>query len=155
MPYVRELQAVWMQLGRQWSSIVVVPSEAGHPTADIARALSQVGARLSIYPVEFIDARNLDVENSVRLIARVQMHAEELGTPADPQPFASPTWAPPITKTVLALESPLANPLVVPIALASDGAVLCVRRGRDRLASVRDTIQALGRHLIVCCMLLE
>jgi hypothetical protein len=33
--------------------------------------------------------------------------------------------------------------------------VLCVRRGRDRIASVRRTIQAIGADRILCCLLLD
>ncbi len=156
-PYFQELDAVWIQLGSDWSSVVIIPSEPDDPTAHIGRALSQVGARLSIYPVEFIDASTVDLESSSRLIARLKTAAgaEEHGAPANRQQFASSSWAPPIKRTIVALENPLANPLVVPIALASDGVVLCVRRGRDRIASVRDTIQAVGGHLILCCVLLE
>ena len=52
-------------------------------------------------------------------------------------------------------ESPLANPLALPIALASDGVVLCVRRGHDRLASVRETIHAVGANRVICCVLFD
>jgi hypothetical protein len=69
--------------------------------------------------------------------------------------LASSTYAPPITKTIVALDSPLANPLALPIALAADGVVLCVRRGRDRTASVRDTIQSVGTDRILCCVLVD
>ena len=155
-PHVQELDLVWMQLGTSWSSVVVVPCEPNHPTAEIGRALTQAGARLSVYPVEFLDATVVDPDGSSRLIARLQMsRSASRGSPGAAEPFASASWTSPITRTIVALESPLANPLVIPIALASDGVVLCVRRGRDRIASVRKTISALGAHLIRCCVLLE
>ncbi len=126
LPFAHELHPVWIQLGRRWSSVVVVPSEPDLPTADIARALSEVGARLSVYPVDFIDARGIDVETLAGLIARMRTSGEEeRGQQAD-EGFASLSWAPPITRTIVALESPLANPLAIPVALASDGVVLCV-----------------------------
>jgi hypothetical protein len=156
--YEKELNTVWAKLRGEWSWVVVMPSEPDYRTTDIGRALSRVGARLSVYPVELIDANAIDVQGSTRLLAHLGISAGGVrthGKPVNGEPFASSDWAPPITRTIVALESPLANPLVIPIALAAQGIVLCVRRGRDRIASVRETIEAVGAHLIVCCVLLE
>ncbi|HEX9486853.1 MAG TPA: hypothetical protein VF976_07290 [Gemmatimonadales bacterium] len=152
-----DLIVVWSQLRGDWSCVVVMPSEPDDSTAGLGRALSEVGARLSVYPIEFIEANGLDLDSSTRLIARVGTSADAAGrrAPTNGSSFASSTWAPPITRTIVALESPLANPLSVPIAYAADGVVLCVRRGRDRIASVRDTIQIVGADRILCCVLIQ
>jgi len=152
-PFPQELHAVWAQLGRGWSSVVVVPS-GELPTTEIARALSEAGARLSIYPVDFIDGRGIDFETSAQLIARMRTYGEEEGQPADER-FASVSWGPPISRSIVALENPLANPLAIRVALASDGVVLCVRRGRDRISAVRNVVHSLGKELIRCCVLVE
>ena len=149
--YYRSLQAVWMQLGERWSSVCIMPTDPDQPVVDIGRALAQLCARLSIYPVEFIDASNVDLDTSSRLIARLASTAADRPSPQNGQ---TPTWAPPITRAVLALESSIRNPLAIPIAMAADGVVLCVRRGRDRLESVRETIDAIGDRLI-CSLLLD
>jgi hypothetical protein len=149
-----ELNAVWLQLGSEWSWVVLVPSEPDYSTAGLARALSETGTRLCIYPVELADARGLDLDGSSRLIAQLGISARE-GCVWSSNGLASSTYAPPITKTIVALDSPLANPLALPIALAADGVVLCVRRGRDRTASVRDTIQSVGTDRILCCVLVD
>jgi len=149
-----ELNAVWLQLAGEWSWIVLVPSEQDCSTAEIARALQETGNRLSVYPVELADARGLDLDSSSRLIAQLGMSAREGGAWSS-NGLASSTYAPPITKTLVALDSPLANPMALPIALAADGVVLCVRRGRDRLASVRDTVQSIGPDRILCCVLVD
>jgi len=154
-PAYPQLNALWMQLRGNWSWIAIVPGEADYSTEELGRALSQNGGRLSIYPVEFVEAKDLDLDSSTRLIARLGISAHTPGEPSSPQQFASSSHAPPITKTVVALESPLANPLALPIALAADGVVLCVRRGRDRIKSVRDTIQAIGPERILCCALVD
>jgi len=39
--------------------------------------------------------------------------------------------------------------------MAADGVVLCVRRGRDRIASVRETILAIGNERIRCCVMID
>lgn len=154
LQYSPELNAVWIQLRADWSSLVVVPCEPGCSTAGIARALCQVGSRFSVHPIEFLEATGIDLESSSLLIARLG-GSERISGPAHEQPFVSSSWALPISKTIVALESPLANPIAIPISLAADGIVLCVRRGRDRIASVRDTIAALGQDRILCCVLLD
>ena len=138
-----------------WSDDVqVFDSHSTDDTTEIARALSEAGARLSIYPVDFIDGRGIDFETSAQLIARMRTYGEEEGQPADER-FASVSWGPPISRSIVALENPLANPLAIRVALASDGVVLCVRRGRDRISAVRNVVHSLGKELIRCCVLLE
>jgi hypothetical protein len=149
-----ELNSVWLQLAGDWSWIVMVPSDPDCSTLEIAGALRETGNRLSVYPVELADARGLDLDSSSRLLAQLGMSAREGGVWSS-NGLASATYAPPITKTIVALDSPLANPMALPIALAADGVVLCVRRGRDRLASVRDTIKSIGPDRILCCVLVD
>lgn len=154
-PASPELNGVWQQLRGDWSWVVVLPSQPDYSTSDFARGLSQAGTRLSIYPVDFVEAGPLDVGSSTRLIARLGISGAEGWSGPDEESLSSSNHAPPITKTVVALESPLANPLALPVALAADGVVLCVRRGRDRLASVRETVQAVGANRILCCALVD
>lgn len=156
-PSYPQLNAVWMQLRGEWSWVVLVPGEPDYSTAELARALSQAGTRLSVYPVEFIEAKALDLDGSTRLIGRLGIFDRAGdGSPAQGGgEFVAGGPARPITKTIVALESPLANPLALPIALAADGVVLCVRRGRDRIKAVRDTVLALGPERILCCVLVD
>ncbi len=155
-PSCPELNGVWVQMRGDWSWVVVVPSQQDYSTADLARGLSQTGTRLSIYPVDFVEAVPLDVDSSTRLIARLGISGAGDGwSRPDEEQFASSSHASPITKTIVSLESPLANPLALPVALAADGVVLCVRRGRDHLASVRETVQAVGADRILCCALVD
>jgi hypothetical protein len=155
LQYSLELTALWVQLRTDWSSLVLVPSEPGCSTSGLARALCEIGSRFSVHPIEFLEAREMDLESSSRLIARLGASGRIAGPAPDQSSESSAGWSLPIMKTIVALENPLANPLMVPISMAADGIVLCVRRGRDRLASVRDTIAAVGSHRIVCCVLLD
>lgn len=147
-----ELNTVWLQLRGEWSWVVVVPAEPDCSTAGLARALCETGTRFSVYPVHFIEGTDLDLDRSSQLIAEVGMSARERGT-WSPNGLASANYAPPITKTVVALDNPVANPLALAIARAADGVVLCVRRGRDRIGAVRDTIAAIGADRLLCSML--
>jgi hypothetical protein len=148
-----DLNMVWLQLRGDWSWVVLVPAEADGSTVEVARALADAGSRFSIYPVQLVEATELDLDRSSQLIAQLGMSARERGTSS--AGLASSTYAPPITKTVVALDNPVANPLALAIARAADGVVLCVRRGRDRIGSVRDTVVAVGADRVLCCVLVE
>lgn len=151
-----DLELAWVQLRGNWSWLVLVPAEPSDSTASIASSLSRVGARLSPHPIECIDASNVDLDLASRLVARLGSRGSRSGwTTGGGQPFPSSNGAEPRVKTLVALESPLKNPLALPVALAADGVVLCVRRGRDKLSSLRETIRALGADGIFCCLLIE
>jgi hypothetical protein len=151
-----ELNLVWAQLRGNWSWLAMVCAEPEDSPAPIARALCQIGAKLSPYPVEFLEARDVDLDSSCRLIGRLGTAAAAgSGWDLPGTPRNGPNWAPPIIKTIVALESPLANSLALPLALAADGVVLCVRRKHDRISSVRDTIEAVGAQRILCCVLVD
>jgi len=151
-----QLNQVWAHLRGNWSWLAMVRAEPLESPAPIARALCKIGARLSPYPVEFLEAKDVDLDSSCRLIGRLGTTATAgAGWDLPGAPRHGPDWAPPIIKTIVALESPLANSLALPLALAADGVVLCVRRGHDRLSAVRETIDAVGAQRILCCVLVE
>jgi hypothetical protein len=150
----QELHMAWVQLRGSWKWLVMIPADPADSTGTLARALCQVGARLSLYPIEFIEAINVDLDQSSRLITRLGTSASGW-TPGEAKTPNSSAWTAPAIRTIVALESPLGNPLALPLALAADGVILCVRRGRDRIAVVRQTIDAVGADRIVCSLLVE
>jgi len=147
------LQGVWLRLGPDWSSVAVVSAEPDVSTDAISRALTDLGSRLSGRPIEFMAANGVDADRLSSLVGHLGATAAD-GWPSA-QPFASASWRRPIMKTIVALESPVANPLALPVALAADGIVLCVRRGRTHLEAIRDTVAAVGAERILCCVVLE
>jgi hypothetical protein len=151
----RELHMAWVQLRGNWNWLAMVPADPADSTTTIARALSQVGARLSLHAVEFIEASRVDLDDSSNLITRLGTSAGAGWTPSNGQPADAPNWAPPTIKTIVAVESPLANPLALPLVLAADGVVLCIRRGHDRIGMVRKAIESIGADRIVCCLLVD
>ncbi len=150
-----DLRAAWLKLRGDWSWLAVIAAEPRDSTAVITRALCEVGSRLSVYPVEYIDATDVDLDSSSMLLARLGTTVAE-GWPRGGHPAgASAQWRPPVVKSVVALANPLANPLALPLALAADGVVLCVRRGHDRLRLVRRTVDVVGRDRILCSLLAD
>lgn len=154
---LHRLKLAWIQLRGKWSWLAMVPGERDLSTADVARALCSVASQLSIDPIGFVDVRDADLETASRLIGQLGAHQ-----PSDGERPLSGRWllsasnqTLPVTQSIVAVESPLANPLALPIALAADGVVLCVRRGRSTIAEVRQTIETVGADHIVCCLLMD
>ncbi len=139
-----------------WSWLVVVPGEAGFSTAALTQGLCQVGSRLSLAPVDFIEATNVDLDSASRLIGELgTANSSSNAWPGSAEEPASSSWNARSKRAIVALESPVSNPLALPVALAADGAVLCVRRERSRLSEVRRTVEAIGRDRIRCCILID
>jgi len=153
--HVDDLNLVCVKLRGDWSWIVVVPAEPGFSTAEIAHSLSQVGRRLSAGPVDFIQAYDLDEGSAAWLVDLLKPVAGPDAWPDEPRTSRSTTWTKPVTRTVVTVQSPLSHPQALPIALAADGVVLCVRRGRTLVESVRKTIAAVGADRVLCCVLID
>ncbi|HYS09005.1 MAG TPA: hypothetical protein VEP66_09680 [Myxococcales bacterium] len=136
---LHHLRQVWLQLRGDWTWLAVVPGEPDLSTADFAHALSQVGAGLSAEMVGFVEASDVDLESGSWLIDR-------LGNPPG-DPARSPA------RTLVSLANPISNPFALPVTKAADGVILCVRRGRTPLPSIRETIEAVGPDHVVCSVL--
>lgn len=152
--HLHRLNLVWLQLRGDWAWIAVVPAEPDFSTAELSHMLSRVGAQLSGASVHFIEAVNVDLDSSAWLIGRLGSSVGE-SQAWQRRDASAPNWTQPIARTIVALESPLANPLALPVALAADGVILCVRRGRSRVSSVRNTISAVGADRIRCTVLMD
>ena len=156
-PHFLDLNVIWSQLRGNWSWLVVISAEPDYSPSDLGHALTQTGARLSARPVEFFEATNVDLDSSSRLIWHLGTSVSPAwrGPSEEQSASASTAWTAPARRTIVALESPLANPLALPVALAADGVVLLVRRGRTQIDSVRATIEAIGGARILACVMLD
>lgn len=154
---VAQLEQAWIQLRGKWSWLAVVPGDRSLSVARVGRALCSVASRLSVNPIRFLEARDVDLDVASRLINQLGI-ANHPGRPwsSSGRPLL-PGDHPdaPIPRTIVATENPLANPLVLPVVFAADGVVLCVRRGKSRIAEVRQTIEAVGPDHILCCLLID
>jgi hypothetical protein len=155
--FLHQLKVAWLQLRGKWSWLAMVPGERDLSTAGIARALCSVASQLSIDPIGFVEAKDVDLDTASRLIGQLgSANASVNARPIFSRPLLSADNSEPqVTQWIVALESPLANPLALPVALAADGVVLCVRRGRSTIAEVRQTIEAVGADRVVCCLLMD
>jgi len=56
---------------------------------------------------------------------------------------------------IVAVESVVANPLVLPLVLAADAALLCIEKGKTRIEDARHTIELIGRERLLGSALLH
>jgi hypothetical protein len=73
----RDVQELWFALAKlRWSSLVLVPADAGISAGPVATALADVGSRLRDTPVAAIVADEMDYE-SARILADLQLHVHD------------------------------------------------------------------------------
>lgn len=104
-----EYLELWINLARrEWHSLVVIPADGSGSTAEVARALAEVGQRLSFGPVTALTLSSLEYGSALAL-ADLQQHIQrerngsakpvapidpDVGEPA-PAPRARPAGPPP------------------------------------------------------------
>ncbi len=176
----RAYQELWLTLARRdWASMVLVPAEPGGSAAPIARALAEVGKRLSQVPVRAVTASSLEYGTALTLADLPSFVDRHRLAPAGGGPTVD--VPPPAVRKVEAGAGPLADwagppdqalaltsaarliisvPAVVsePLGLATtqnaDLIVLCVERGQTRIANARRTLELIGRERVAGCLLL-
>jgi hypothetical protein len=151
---VEPLLEAWAHLRGNWSWIAVVPADRASSAIPLAQGLCDAGTRLSLDDIWLVEANSINLDRASQLVA--QFGAAQPGGPQGSLRRDLRTPAPramPARRAIVALDSPLANPLALPVALAADGVVLCVRRGTSRLSDVRQTIDTVGIDRILCCII--
>jgi len=130
-----ELQQLWFQLQRrQWASLVVIPADPGSSAAGVATSLWKVGTLIGNPAPKVLNAERMGPGVIAELI-RDLANAKEAVTAGLDQP-----------RILVSIESVLSNPLGIGIAQAADAVLLCVRKGRTKIASARRTIELIGRE---------
>jgi hypothetical protein len=125
----RDWQQLWFAaLRHRWSSLVLVPAQAGVSVVPAARALTAVGRLYHQCPVHLIEAEGTDPSATGFVVssAKNRVAAGE--------------------RVIISVDSPLSHPVAIPIARAADAALLLVPLGRTLLASARLTIDCIGRQ---------
>jgi hypothetical protein len=130
-----ELQQLWFQLQRrQWASLVVIPADPGSSGAGVATSLWKVGTLIGNPAPKVLNAERMGPGVIAELI-RDLANAKEAVTAGLDQP-----------RILVSIESVLSNPLGIGIAQAADALLLCVRKGRTKIAAARRTIELIGRE---------
>lgn len=153
----RDLQELWFATRRRpWTSLCVVPAAPGMSVVPIARALAEVGQLVSRDPVRVIDAEGMDLAQIADIVLEMSTAGSSVWTSIPRQGRRDvPSAARDGTPLVLAIDSVVENPLVLPIPLAADVVLLCAELGASDLAAARHTVELIGRDRIVGIVLVK
>jgi hypothetical protein len=168
---------------RSWTSLALVPADPGGTTSELALSLTEVGKRVDDVTVTAITMDTLDAFSAralgelQRAAEREGTHAPPQGRTVDveagPSIFdaghdADDGPAPPVHRgpapratlvlptagrVVIAIPSVIEEPLGLAVTQAASLVVIAVVLARTRLASVRRTIELVGRERVAGCVL--
>jgi hypothetical protein len=139
------MQQLWFSIQRlQWASLVIVPADGNSSAIDFGKPLYEVGKLAMGDRLRLLDARDVKLDRTAPLIL-------DMTGASKPHAAGSQQWS---ERALVMIESVLATPSAIPIALAADAAVLCVELGKTSLAGARETIQILGTRRFLGCITL-
>jgi hypothetical protein len=131
-------QRVWFSTRqRGWSSLAIIPSDAGIDVGKVAEALASIGRQHGEWPVSLVNTVGVqlaDVNQVIDSIDALTKRGECVLVPVDP-----------ITE----------NPSTTPIVRAMSAALLVVRLGESQLSSARSVIDLVGRERLLGSVVLE
>jgi hypothetical protein len=127
------LLQLWLRLNRdrKLSSLVLVPAHPGGSAVPAARAIARAARIQGATGLQVIEAEGLRPGKAADIVRDMNAALEASGT------------------VVVAVDSVLANPVSLEVAVAAREVVLCVALGSTDLASARRTIDLVGRERFV------
>jgi len=135
-----DVQELWYRLlTRPWSALVVVSPDGTPSTLRVARGLAEFGAQHQRRPVDLIDGLQLDLDRASAIAHRI---VPEEGVPRLAEP-----------RFIVALESPIANPIAIEVLTAADAILLLVQKGVTKIPQARKVIEIAGRERIIGAVL--
>jgi hypothetical protein len=127
-----ELQRMWLVLtARPWPSIAIVSTSSSPSAREVLKSLTSLSRFYDLGPVAFVDVTGAPPAEAARM-------AKEFASASAPR-----------SRTVLALDSPLESPGVIPLALATDGVILVIQQGETDMAAARGIIDIVGRERVL------
>jgi hypothetical protein len=139
----REYQELWFALSREhWRTVVLVPADSGCSAVYIADALGDVARWLREPPATIVTMSDpLDYVVATQLSPRIP--------PDEPGATGRDARS---GKVIVSVQPVVVEPLGLAVTRTADAVVLCIEKGRSRLASVRRTIELIGRDRIRGCI---
>ena len=128
-----DVHELWFRLLllRPWSCLAVVSSERTPKTLRLAHSLAELGTQLRRHPIELVDGLELDLERANEIARLVE--------PASSQAPAEPRF-------VVALDSPIGNPIAIAVIAACDAVLLLLERGISGIPQGRRVVEIVGRE---------
>lgn len=139
------MQQLWFTIQRlQWASLVIVPADGNSSAEEFGRPLYEVGKLAMGDRLRLLDARELKVDRTASLIL-------DMTGANRPHNAPSREWS---ERVLVMVESVLAVPSAIPVALAADAAILGIELGKTSIAGARETISLVGAHRFLGCVTL-
>ena len=141
-----DLQQLWFTtLKWDWSSMALVPAGANGSALKIAKTLAQIANRHSGRPGNRPEPSGLAsaVDLAEDITGRFTVHTPTVG---------GERWK---QRTIIALDPVVTDPAGIPVALATDVALLCVELGRTKIADAQKTLLLVGRDHFRGCILIK
>lgn len=122
-----ELARLWFAaLKTEWSSLAVLPAHANGSASAVAKGLAKVAAQHRDNAIKLITAQGADLAATSRVIIDLTQHVAHGGV------------------AIVVLDSVLSNPAGIPIAMATDAALLCVELGVTDVSAAQKTVEIIG-----------
>lgn len=138
------MQQLWFSIQRlPWASLVLLPADPETSAQDVGKALHEVGRLTMGERLRMLDARGVQLPSTAPLI--LDMSGV---TPVRP---AGSEWS---ERVLVLVDSILARPSGIPVALAADALVLCLTLGKTPIAAARETLRLVGAQRFVGCITL-
>lgn len=150
--YSVALQELWFSLARrEWTTLAFVPASSAVSAMPLARKLSAIGAVFRGAAVGVRDGTSLDLAGAAALALELQTSNTSwtsMGTGAR-KPGSDES-----TRTLVALDPVIDNPMSIPVALAADAVLVVIARRVTTRASAERTIEQIGRERILGAVLI-
>jgi len=118
-----------------WVSLAVVSPDRTGKTLQLARSLADMGTQALGRSVELINATDLDLAFVGRITDRLASNDSTRKAGAH--------------QIILALDSPIVNPLAIGVIAACDSALLLLLRGQTTVPDARRTAERIGRERLL------
>src|SRR6185312_7003214 len=132
-----DYQRIWMRVAsRDWQTLAVVPVEDGISTVDVANLIVALGASYG-ESIGVFDFRDVRMNRALDVIKAVEQQIERG------------------ERLVFATRSIRQNMATIPLARATDGAILCVSMGSTSMRLAGETIEQIGKDRFLGSLLVR
>ncbi|MGZ6124703.1 MAG: hypothetical protein ACXWLR_07070 [Myxococcales bacterium] len=136
------MQQLWFSIQRlPWASLVILPADPETSAQEVAKALHDVGRLTMGERLRVLDARGVQLPATAPLILDM--------SGASPVRPAGTGWS---ERVLVLIDSVIARPSGIPVALAADAVVLCLTLGKTPVAAARETLKLIGAQRFVGCI---
>jgi hypothetical protein len=140
MTHGYDVRELWYRLQvRPWSCLVVVSPERTPSTLRLARSLAELGTQYRRRLVEVVDGLELDLDRAAAIVHLVE---PQEGTPRPTGP-----------RFVIALDSPIMNPIAFEVLAAGDAVLILLEKGVTRIPQARKIVEVVRRERLIGAVL--